>query len=111
MDQARDSYDSSRVSISKRRARRSKSGRWLGSLASGRVVRAESWRENREELGQLIGSELLHQFFPEFVPEFRRGHKSFPSPGAAAAVIPGGSANGLIEWKTKGGRVFRDLDE
>jgi hypothetical protein len=35
----------------------------------------------------------------------------FSSPSAAAAVIQGGSANGLIEWKTKDGRVLRDLDD
>jgi hypothetical protein len=35
----------------------------------------------------------------------------FSSPSAAAAVIEGGSANGLIEWRTKDGRVLKDLDE
>jgi Domain of unknown function (DUF4357) len=35
----------------------------------------------------------------------------FSSPSAAAAVIQGGSANGLIEWKTKDGKVLKDLDE
>ncbi|MEK7409463.1 MAG: DUF4357 domain-containing protein [Acidobacteriota bacterium] len=35
----------------------------------------------------------------------------FPSPSAAAAVVEGGSANGLIEWKTKDGRVLKALDE
>jgi len=35
----------------------------------------------------------------------------FSSPSAAAAVIEGGSANGLIEWKTNDGRVLKDLDE
>jgi hypothetical protein len=35
----------------------------------------------------------------------------FSSPSAAAAVIEGGSANGLIEWKTKDGRVLKELDE
>ena len=33
------------------------------------------------------------------------------SPSAAAAVIQGGSANGLVEWKTKDGKFLRDLDE
>jgi hypothetical protein len=36
---------------------------------------------------------------------------AFSSPSAAAAVIEGGSANGLIEWRTKDGRVLKDLDE
>lgn len=35
----------------------------------------------------------------------------FSSPSAAAAVIEGGSANGLIEWRTKEGRVLKELDE
>ena len=34
----------------------------------------------------------------------------FSSPSAAAAVIEGGSANGLMEWKTQDGRVLKDLD-
>ena len=36
---------------------------------------------------------------------------AFSSPSAAAAVIEGGSANGLIEWRTKDGRVLKELDE
>ncbi len=35
----------------------------------------------------------------------------FSSPSAAAAVIEGGRANGLIEWKTQDGRVLKALDE
>jgi len=35
----------------------------------------------------------------------------FSSPSAAAAVIEGGSANGLIEWRTKDGTVLKKLDE
>ncbi|MBA4146470.1 MAG: GIY-YIG nuclease family protein [Verrucomicrobia bacterium] len=35
----------------------------------------------------------------------------FSSPSAAAAVIEGGSANGLIEWKTEDGKVLKQLDE
>ncbi|MBS0660780.1 MAG: DUF4357 domain-containing protein [Verrucomicrobia bacterium] len=35
----------------------------------------------------------------------------FTSPSAAAAVVEGGSANGLIEWRTKDGRVLKELDE
>ena len=44
--------------------------------------------------------------FYEFVRDVE-----FSSPSAAAAVIEGGSANGLIEWKTQDGRVLKDLDE
>lgn len=35
----------------------------------------------------------------------------FSSPSAAAAVVHGGSANGLIAWKAKDGRSLKDLDE
>jgi hypothetical protein len=35
----------------------------------------------------------------------------FSSPSAAAAVIHGGSANGLIAWKTEGGVSLKQLDE
>ena len=35
----------------------------------------------------------------------------FSSPSAAASVIEGGSANGLIEWRTKDGQVLKELDE
>jgi hypothetical protein len=35
----------------------------------------------------------------------------FSSPSAAAAVIHGGSANGLIAWKTKDGETLKELDE
>ena len=35
----------------------------------------------------------------------------FSSPSAAAAVVHGGSANGLIAWKTKDGRSLKELDE
>jgi hypothetical protein len=35
----------------------------------------------------------------------------FSSPSAAAAVIHGGSAKGLIAWKTEGGLTLKQLDE
>jgi hypothetical protein len=35
----------------------------------------------------------------------------FSSPSAAAVVIHGGSANGLIAWKTKEGKSLKQLDE
>ncbi len=35
----------------------------------------------------------------------------FSSPSAAAAVVHGGSANGLIAWKTNDGRSLKELDE
>ena len=35
----------------------------------------------------------------------------FSSPSAAASVIHGGSANGLLAWRTKDGRFLKELDE
>jgi len=35
----------------------------------------------------------------------------FTSPSAAAAVVHGGGANGLTEWKTKDGATLKELDE
>jgi hypothetical protein len=35
----------------------------------------------------------------------------FSSPSAAAAVVHGGKANGLIAWKTKDGKTLKQLDE
>jgi hypothetical protein len=35
----------------------------------------------------------------------------FTSPSAAAAVVQGGSANGLKVWKTKDGRTLKELEE
>jgi hypothetical protein len=36
---------------------------------------------------------------------------AFSSPSAAAAVVHGGGANGLTEWKTKDGESLKQLDE
>ena len=33
------------------------------------------------------------------------------SPSTAAAVVHGGGANGLVEWKTKDGKTLKELDE
>lgn len=35
----------------------------------------------------------------------------FSSPSAAAAVIQGGSANGLTQWKTEDGTLLKEIDE
>jgi hypothetical protein len=52
--------------------------------------------------GTLIQKEGFYQFTRD---------AAFSSPSAAAAVVEGGSANGLIEWRTKDGRVLKELDE
>jgi Domain of unknown function (DUF4357) len=57
---------------------------------------------------QLIANGTLAQ--KDGFYEFTRDTE-FSSPSAAAAVIEGSSANGLIEWKTKDGKVLKELDE
>jgi hypothetical protein len=57
---------------------------------------------------QLIAEGLLSEKDGFFV--FTRDAE-FSSPSAAAAVIHGGSANGLIAWKTEGGTSLKHLDE
>jgi hypothetical protein len=42
---------------------------------------------------------------------FTKKDVEFSSPSAAAAVIQGGSANGLTAWKTEDGKTLRQLDE
>jgi hypothetical protein len=34
----------------------------------------------------------------------------FSSPSAAATVVHGGSANGLLAWKSKGGKTLKELE-
>ena len=57
---------------------------------------------------QLIvnGTLVKNDSFYEFTKD-----TEFSSPSAAAAVIEGGGANGLIEWRTEDGRVLKELDE
>lgn len=57
---------------------------------------------------QLIanGTLVKNDRFYEFTKD-----TEFSSPSAAAAVVEGGSANGLIEWRTEDGRVLKELDE
>lgn len=52
--------------------------------------------------GTLIKNKGLYEFTKD---------TEFSSPSAAAAVIEGGSANGLIEWRTEDGKVLKKLDE
>jgi hypothetical protein len=52
--------------------------------------------------GTLIQKDSFYQFTRDV---------QFSSPSAAAAVIEGGSANGLIAWRTEDGRNLKDLDE
>jgi hypothetical protein len=69
---------------------------------------AKSWPATIATRKQLIadGTLTLKDGFYEFVRDVQ-----FSSPSAAAAVIEGGSANGLIEWKTKDGTTLKELDE
>ena len=52
--------------------------------------------------GTLIEKDRFYEFIKD---------TEFSSPSAAASVIEGGSANGLIRWRTQDGRVLKDLDE
>ncbi len=69
---------------------------------------AHKWPASIARRNQLIADGTLAQVdgFYEFTRDVE-----FTSPSAAAAVIQGGSANGLIEWKTNDGKVLKDLDE
>ena len=69
---------------------------------------AQKWPASIALRKQLIADGILvekGEFF-EFAKDVE-----FSSPSAAAAVVEGGSANGLIEWKTDNGRLLRDLEE
>jgi len=69
---------------------------------------AKNWPSTVAIRNQLIaeGTLIVAGAFFEFTRDFQ-----FSSPSAAAAVIEGGSANGLAEWKTKDGVTLKDLDE
>lgn len=54
------------------------------------------------ESGTLVPKDGFYEFTKDI---------EFSSPSAAAAVIEGGSANGLIEWRTEDGKVLKELDE
>jgi hypothetical protein len=69
---------------------------------------AKSWPATIATRKQLIadGTLIKKDGFYEFTRDVQ-----FSSPSAAAAAIEGGSANGLIEWKTKDGVTLKQLDE
>lgn len=69
---------------------------------------AKSWPATIAIRKQLIADGTLIQKdgFYEFTRDVQ-----FSSPSAAAAVIEGGSANGLIAWRTTDGRNLKELDE
>lgn len=69
---------------------------------------AKNWPSVLALRKQLIGDGTLLEVdgFYKFTKDVE-----FSSPSAAAAVIEGGSANGLVEWKTKDGRTLKQLDE
>jgi len=69
---------------------------------------AKSWPATIAIRKQLIADGTLVQKDGFYV--FTRDVQ-FSSPSAAAAVIEGGSANGLIAWRTKDGTNLKELDE
>jgi hypothetical protein len=52
--------------------------------------------------GTLVEKDDLYEFTSSFV---------FSSPSAAATVIHGGPANGLVAWRTKDGKILKKLDK
>lgn len=68
---------------------------------------AKNWPSVLALRKQLIGDGTLleEDGFYRFTKDVE-----FSSPSAAAAVIEGGSANGLVDWKTKDGKSLRELD-
>jgi hypothetical protein len=71
---------------------RQKAHKWPASIALRKQLIAD---------GTLIQKDGFYEFGRDV---------EFSSP-SAAAVIEGGSANGLIGWKTQDGRALKDLDE
>ena len=69
---------------------------------------AKNWPASTAIRKQLItdGTLIEKDGFYEFIRDVQ-----FSSPSAAAAVIEGGSANGLTSWKTKDGTNLKELDE
>ena len=69
---------------------------------------AKNWPASIAIRKQLIadGTLVEKNGYFEFVRDVQ-----FSSPSAAAAVIEGGSANGLTSWKSKDGTTLKELDE
>ena len=56
---------------------------------------------------KLLKGDVLHQEKDSLL--FTRDVE-FSSPSAAAAIIHGGSGNGLIAWKDKSGRTLKQIE-
>jgi hypothetical protein len=69
---------------------------------------AESYPSVLNQRRQLISDGILIPI--EGVLVFQKDTE-FSSPSAAAAVIHGGSANGLLAWKSRDGETLKQLDE
>ncbi len=69
---------------------------------------AETWPNAVAERNQLIaeGALVEKEGFLAFTKDVE-----FASPSAAAAVVHGGSANGLVAWRTKDGKSLKEIDE
>ena len=69
---------------------------------------AKNWPSTTVIRNRMItdGTLVQHEGFYKFTKDVQ-----FASPSAAAAVIHGGSANGLTAWKTKDGIQLKQLDE
>ncbi len=65
---------------------------------------ANRWRDKREQLldkGVLVEQDNCLAFTQNV---------EFSSPSAAAAIIHGGAANGLIAWKNSQGVALKDVE-
>ena len=82
-----------------------------GDAKSLRTAEISNWTGKavaapRTELDELLAREELDK--DGFLVFTKDAEFSSPS---AAAVIHGGSANGLTAWKTEGGKLLKRLDE
>ena len=69
---------------------------------------AKNWPSVMAQRNKMIESEVLKDKGDRY--EFTKDVE-FSSPSAAASVIHGGSANGLISWVDKNGTTLKDLQK
>ncbi len=79
---------------------------YKGSKAAGTTVASiagslSTYRQKMIEEGALIEKGECYEFTDDYI---------FSSPSTAASIVLGRNANGLIEWKQKGGKSLRDYE-
>lgn len=94
------------------------------SIKSGQIIEAKCKR-TKEGFVVLQGSHIEtidSQSIPSGIKDMRKSAKIdkygilqedmlFNSPSYAAAFVVGGSANGLIKWKTKDGKTLKEIEQ